>query len=48
MHGNWLRLHFDMFFITADVTAKKNSYQEDFIISIITQINPKNTFTPLR
>lgn len=23
MHANWLRLHFDMFFMTADVTIKK-------------------------
>lgn len=47
MHANWLRLHFDMFFMTADVTIKKQA-EKISLISIITQINPKNTITLLR
>lgn len=46
MHANWLRLHFDMFFMTADVTIKKQ-VEKISLISIITQINPKNTITLL-
>lgn len=46
MHANWLRLHFDMFFMTADVTVKKQ-VEKISLISIITQINPKNTITLL-
>lgn len=47
MHANWLRLHFDMFFMTADVTIKKQ-VEKISLISIIAQINPKNTITLLR
>lgn len=46
MHANWLRLHFDMFFMTADVTVQKQ-VEKISLISIITQINPKNTITLL-
>lgn len=40
MHANWLRLHFDMFFMTADFTIKKQ-VEKISLISIITQIIQK-------
>lgn len=40
MHANWLRLHFDMFFMTADVTVKKQlSRFHNFSLKLIQKIH---------